>query len=186
MVAGMKKSAMESMFLEAQDLYDAGRLRRAARIWEELGEAGDADAYFNAGNCNAQLGRRKRARRDLLRAAHMGVCEAWWNVGLLVSDEQPTAAVRYFSTAIAHGDLKGYVGASVALHQMGHSREAIHLLEHAVDHHVPGSFAALGVALYDALDDHPDNEARIAELVSQEPDGHPRGRDVLARITPEE
>ena len=182
----MKKSAGESMFLEAQDLYDAGRLRRAARIWEELGEAGDADAYFNAGNCNAQLGRRKRARRDLLRAAHMGVCEAWWNVGLLVSDEQPTAAVRYFSTAIAHGDLKGYIGASVALHQMGRSREAIHLLEHAVDHRVLGSFAALGVALYDALDDHPDNEARIAELISQEPDGHPRGRDVLARITPEE
>ena len=102
-------------------------------------------------------------------------------------DEHPTAAVRYFFTAIAHGDLKGYLGASVDLHRLGRSGEAIHLLEHAVDHHVPGSPAALGVALYDALDDHqPDHEARIVELISQEPDGQPRGRDVLARITPEE
>ena len=74
----------------------------------------------------------------------MGVCDAWFNLGLLALHEQPTVAVRYFSTAITHGDLKGYLGASVALHQMGRSSEAIHLLEHAVDHDVPGSFAALG------------------------------------------
>ena len=44
-----------------------------------------------------------------------------------MSDEHPTAAVRYFFTAIAHGDLKGYLGASVDLHRLGRSGEAIHL-----------------------------------------------------------
>ena len=167
-------------FRRAEDAFQEGRLKDAAAIWLRLGRAGDPEALYNAGNVLALQGNDKAAAKLLKKAAVKGVRESWFNLGRVLSSRDPKQALEAFLYAIAFGDAQGYIGAGIALIDLGRLSRAVQILEYAVLGEVDNAKATLAYALFHkGLINSPDERQRIRDLIAADPEGHPSAGEII-------